>query len=408
MLVIRPNGGSIRGALRTRSRSAFGARHRFTGLTLILVGAALFVLPTLLPVPSAIASGDTGATAALTGCPGPLAYLSAFRNFEHNAQGTLLAGSTVTVEYQFEALNYVAADGNVTLYTPSIFAKLPITVGGNMSAYFAPTHFPLPSSGWSNLSYTTDVHKVTSTITFTPSKASLTTELLGIQSNAPYGLNLSVEWRWIVTPTSGPVVTGAWSHPETGVLPVPQVTVTPTLPKGSTETLGTEWTANITGLTSGDTFVLEVENGTTSFPRGVATIVAPIGNYTPFQVSFPLFYSRPNVTYPALVLVHVHEQCRGLLSNTVVNGVYAPSTQVRLISNQTACSSLSYNGTTYASGTWVTVTPSPLFRSLQAGSCVGHTFMGWKESGYLVVPNLAVANTTLQTTYKGSVTADWS
>jgi hypothetical protein len=385
--------------------------RRLLGWGLILTSVALFVLPSLLPIQGTVNGfGTTGVTTLVPdeGCPGDLAYLSAFRSWDTNAQGTLLNGSTVKIEYQFEANNYVASDGNVTVYTPSIFAKLPISTGGNMTAYFPPSHYSLNDSGWSNLSYTSDVHKVTSTITFTTARASLTTELLGIQMNAPYGLNLSLHWRWIVTPSSGPVVTGQWNHPETGILPVPQVTVTPAFPTGSTQYLGTQWTANITGLTSGVTFVLEVENGSTSFPRGMLTLVAPQGNNTPFQVSFPLFYTRPNVTFPDLLLVHVHEYCRGLISNTEVKGVYAPSTQIRLTTNQPACSTVDFNGTTYANNTWVTVTPSVAFHALEAGTCAGHTFMGWTEAGEVVVSNLAAANTTVQITYKGFLTADWS
>jgi hypothetical protein len=379
---------------------------------LVLAGVVLFALPTFLPVQGALNGFGTvgGAAAALTTtCPGgPLAFRSSFQNWNTNAQGTLLSGSTVAIEYQFEATNYKPADGNVTLYTPAIFAKLPVSVGGDMTAYFAPSHLPLPSSDWSNISYATDVHKVTSPITFTPKNASLTTELLGVQSSAPYGLNISVHWRWIVTPTSGPVVTSNWSAPENRIQPVTQVTITPTLLTRSTQYLGTQWTANITGNTSGVTFILELENGTTGWPRGVLTIMAPLGNNVPFQVSLPLFYTRPNVAFPGLLLVHVHEQCRGLLSNTVVNGEYAPSTQIHLTTNRTACSTFLYNGTAYTNGAWVTVSPSAAFRSLQAGSCASHTFLGWKETGFVVLSNLAHANTTVQVTYEGGLIADWS
>jgi hypothetical protein len=411
MQVIQLPGSSVARPRPALRRGRPGNSRWLIGLTMVLASVFLFALPSVLPVQGVINGiGGVGfQTAGQTvSCPGTLAYLSAFRNWDTNAKGTLLSGSTVTIEYQFEALNWIPSDGNVTLYTPSIFAKLPISAGGNMTAYFPPSHLPLPSSGWSNTSYSTDVHKVTSTITFTTARASLTTELLGVQMNASYGLNLSLHWRWILTPSSGPVVTGGWSTPQNGILPVPKVTVTPTEPTGSTQYLGTQWTATIDGLTSGVTFVLEVENGTTSFPRGMLTVVAPVGNNTPFQVSFPLFYTRPNVTFPGLVLVHVHEQCRGLLSNTVVNGVYAPSTQIRLTTNQTACSTVIYNGTTYSNNTWVTVTPSVAFHSLQAGTCAGHTFMGWTQAGEEVVSNLTDANTTVQVTYKGFLTADWS
>jgi hypothetical protein len=411
MQVIQPSSGPLAGPRRFSRTGPGHCGRRLLGWGLVLASVALFALPSLLPVQATVNGfGTPGATTVVAdeGCPGNLAYLSAFRDYDTNAKGTLLAGSTVTIEYQLEPNNYVPADGNVTIYTPSIFAKLPITTGGNMTAYFPPTHYPINSSGWSNDSYTTDVHKVTSSITFTTARASLTTELLGLQMNAPYGLNLTLHWRWILTPTSGPVVTGAWNTPQGGILPVPQVTVTPGLPTESTEYLGTQWTANITGLTSGVTFVLEVENGTTSFPRGMLTVVAPQGNNVPFEVSFPLFYTRPNVTFPGLLLVHVHEQCRGLLSNTVVKGVYAPSTEIRVTTNQTACSTVDFNGTTYSNNTWVTVTPSVAFHSLQAGTCAGHTFMGWTEAGEVVVSNLAAANTTVQITYKGFLTADWS
>jgi hypothetical protein len=381
-------------------------------VALAVLCGGLLVVP-LLPGQGMVGPSTTsvvrGETSSVGGenCPGGSGYLSAFRLFEPNPTGTAASGTNVTIQYHLEVLNYVSSDGNITMYTPTIFAKLPISPGGNLTITFPATSYPIPSSGWSNYTYTTQVHKLSSQVTFSTKHASLTTELLATQSSAPYGLNLSLQWRWIIG--SGPTAQiGPWGPVLKGLLPVGRVTVTPQHPSGSTLVLGTKWNATINGSTSGINFSIELENGSTSFPRGVTDFTAPLGNDTPFNASLTLFYTRPNVTFRGNILVHVHEICRGLLSNTLVKGVYASSTTLQLKSNLKACPYILYNGTNYSSGAWATVAPSAAWDPLQAPTCAGHTFNGWSETGPIIVKAVSSQSTTLQVTYRGGVTADWT
>ncbi len=365
---------------------------------------SLIAVPTLAPFASA--PGVTGLTTSST--PSCNKYASAFRIFSTNAPGTLTSGATVTVEYQLEAVNYVPSDGAVNLTMPGVFAKFPLTTGGNLTLFFLPRQIPLPDQGWSSIAYATDVHKITGTTTFSPHKASLTTELLAVQSTAPYGLNLSVEWRWIVASPTGPNVTGSWTELYNGLAPVQKVTVTPTLPTGSSQYLGTLWTATLTGAVANQSFLVEVENASVGLPSGhMQGSFTGGSNATSLQVSTYLFYTRPNLTLPGLLLVHVHLRCEGLLSNTLVHAKYVSSAKVHLLSNLAACSSIDFNGTAYPNGTHVSVAPSPVFYPLSAGACPGHTFVGWSITGFLDVSNLTDANSSVAITNQGGVTANW-
>ncbi len=374
------------------------------GLIFGSVCLSLITVPTLAPFASA--PGVTGLTTM--SAPACNSYGSAFRIFSTNAAGTLTSGATVTVEYQLEAVNYVPSDGAVNLSMPGVFAKFPLATGGNLTLFFLARQIPLPDQGWSSTSYATDVHKITGTTTFSAHKASLTTELLAVQSTAPYGLNLSVEWRWIVASPTGPNVTGSWTELYNGLSPVQKVTVTPTLPSGSSQYLGTLWTATLTGAVANQPFLVEVENASVGLPTGhMQGSFTGSSNATSLQVSTYLFYSRPNLTLPGLLLVHIHERCEGLLSNTLVHATYVSSAQIHLLSSLAACSSLDFNGTVYPNGTHVSVAPSPTFYPLDAGACPGHRFEGWAITGFLDVSNVTDANTSVAITNQGGVTAHW-
>jgi len=398
--------------LKLHARSQFGGPRSFgrvrRGMTAILLTAAVSSCAVLLALPS---------LAPATVAPGPVLFAStgtcpgaqgAFRDFIKNIPGTLVAGETITVQYRFEAMNWGPSDGNVTLYLPAIFAKFPLGAGGNFTMYFSPKTIPLPDSSWSNISSATYSKQVTTSTQFSKKEASLTTMLLALQSTAPYGLNVSMKWRWIVTPVSGPNVTSPWGTPITSLFPVQYVEVTPTLPTLSTQYLGSTWTAVVTGAISGQTFYVEVENASLGSPRGATSWTVPLGS-AKFTVSTPLFYTRPSQVVPGLLLVHVHEEvCRGILSNTQVHGIFAPSTYFVLRSNISQCPEISFDGSTYSAGTNLTVTPSAAALPLGVPACAGHAFAGWSQGGSVIVGNLTAANTTVAVTYDGTVWAHWT
>ncbi|MCI4332337.1 MAG: hypothetical protein L3K01_01200 [Thermoplasmata archaeon] len=303
--------------------------------------------------------------------------------------GTLAAGGSLGVAFEFSVANSSPASSGATVDVPSVFATFPLQSGGSASVYLPPHSFPVAGSGWLNGSRSTGSTPTVNALAFASNgSALLSSQKIAVLANTPYGaLTLQVRWQWTVTSPNGSTTTGAWSVPTASsgwptsvpsiFEPAPVVTrVSETGPNG---TIGTNFTAQLGGNVSGRYFFLELEAASTGKVTQSHGETAPVGATAANVTIVLLNYDR--YLYPGNYLVHIHDACGALLLSLPVKATYAASATLTVYVQPASCGPVTFQGTTYGNDRSFSVTPSSTPYSVSVPVCSGHPFKGWHFSG---------------------------
>lgn len=377
------------------------SRHRLAVLPIAAVAVALlFVLPAAwgpasrgqeIPV---VPGGDPSNVTASVTCfststPTPSSILLpiALPNQSVPAGGSLAA----TVE--FAVVNYSSHQSGLQVSVPSDFATFPTSSGGEVQLYLPPEAFAVTGSGWLVASEQTKAVTEPSGLTFASTgSAVLSTQKIAVLANATYGtMTLEVRWQWSITPSGGSTTPGPWSVPTpkanwpsstpSEFYPAPYVAITSS--NGPSETIGANFSAQLTGIVASRYFFLELESpstGKVSQDHGQtaasgatkATVTIPILNYDRYL-------------YPGSYLVHIHDACGALLRSVSVTAAYATSASIHVTVQPVSCGKVTFNGNAYGDGSSIATKPSSTPYSFSVPACSGHSFKGWSFTGGLYV-----------------------
>jgi hypothetical protein len=386
-----------------------GRSHRlgpsFGGSVGVLALVLVFGLPSGLPV--AVASGALShfhCSATFGSTPEALWIPDAAPNT------TLTVGETLTVAYQFEAVNYSAANFGVRVRMPTTLALFPNASGGHLQLYGAPTWTTVRGSNWSNLSAGSTRHVITSTLVLSNASAAvLSTQKIAVMATTGFGtLELSFRWTWWVSSATGTLLSGPYSlangtafHP-TIFHPAPYVQLLST--SGATGIIGTNYTLTLAGATANEEFHLELEHASNGQVVDSVSRFGATTNVTPLSANITLLGSDM-VLAPGKMLLHLHNHCAAMLYSVPITVAYAPAATVRVQVSPTSCGSLDLNHTAYASGARVHLVPSGSRIPLSIGNCIGQTFSHWNSTGAVDVASDNATKTSVQIAYNGTLTA---
>lgn len=326
--------------------------------------------------------------------------------------GTLGAGGSVGYQYEFQVQNFTASLKGHTVYLPSATVAFTTTTG-TIQPFDLQHTITIANGSWSSPTASAASHTVTSSVAFkSGTTPTLSTQKLAVMVDAGYGkIQLAFRWHWTVTYPNGTHAAGAWTVPTTsGLHPsifygAPYVKVVSHT--ASPVTLGTNYTATLSGGISKEPFFLELEFASSGHVVNSHGATAPAGNTTPFPATIP-FNSYTHDLQPATMLVHVHNHCGSMLASISATGVYASSATVTIVSNVAACSGLTFNGASYASGSQITVKPSHTSVPIVAPACAGHTFTNWTSTPALRIITASHASTSVIVTYTGTLEAHYA
>ncbi|MCI4330377.1 MAG: hypothetical protein L3K19_00820 [Thermoplasmata archaeon] len=297
----------------------------------------------------------------------------------------LSRGDALSVSYEFAIHNVTHRTANLLLTVPSFTAKFPLANGSSFDSFLAPRTVRLNGTAWSSGSIATHTSSISGAVRFAAAPARMTSELLAIMANASYQTATIVfRWDWSVTfGGNGTTVTSPWSHVSTtgphpsSFYPAPYVRLVSN--SNNSPAIGSQFTAYLTGATSGTIFhsVLEYASTGRAF-RNDETTTGP-GNSTPDAVSVWILPYRAPLA-PATLLDHVRDYCLSLLYSISLHAVYAPWANVTLTASPSRCGPVRFNGTAYASGSVLRVRPSVNGIPIGVSACSGKAFQGWTRS----------------------------
>jgi hypothetical protein len=247
----------------------------------------------------------------------------------------------------------------------------------------------------------------------TTGSAFLTTEKLAIMAGASYGnLTLEFRWQWVEGASLTTLQAGTWTLPSATAsspylpsifYPAPRVALVSTSP--SPATIGTNFISNLSGYVTNTSFRMVLE-----FPSNGTEIRSQwdsSGSASRFSAPLLLLSSK-NWLVPGKYLVHIHDACEAILFSFPVQVVYPSSATVSFQITPTFCTllaSISYNGTSYSSGSSTTVTPSSVGASVSASGCFPYSFQGWTATGGLHLGSNSTSSTVLVVSAGGTLTA---
>jgi hypothetical protein len=322
--------------------------------------------------------------------------------------GTLAAGGSLTVEYEF-AVNHSSVNTSGMLVTlPSAFATFPL-LSGTETLDIQPTSVAVPTSGWASALSMDHTVKLTSSETYkVGASATLSTQKLAVMAAATYTkLTLEFRWSWSYVAANGSVGQSGWSVPTATdhnpsqlrsiFYPAPFVSFLGS--SGSSPTIGTNYTATIGGQVSGEYFLLEMELPGSGKVVQAHGQTAPTG-VTTYNVSIPMI-DYTNSLSPGPYLIHIHDACGAMLYNKSITAVFAATATVHMAVTPSGCSA-KFNGTSWSNGSAAVVTPSVTAYSISVG-CAGHSFKSWSGTGDIHIVNgsslLVSASGTWTVTY---------
>lgn len=327
-----------------------------------------------------------------------------------NPVGELVSGGHLTVSFQIGTVNYTGQNDGEPVYLPSIFATFPLVNGTSLTVYFPPATWTVQGSGWASPSFATKTITAPWDATFSNASALLSTQKIALMAPSLYGnLTLEVRWQWSVAETAGSETTSAWTDPswQSGypnflasiLYPAPYVTFT--VDSANPVTIGSTVQTTLGGDVAGRYFLFEVEFPTTgSVFQSVHGIAGT--NNAAFNLNFTLL-NYDSYLDPGTYLLHVHDSCGALLYSVPLDAVYASSATVTFNVSPASCGPVTFDGSTYASGTSATVPPSETPYSFAIPSC-SEAFQSWTTQGGLHVS----AADELLVSASGTLTVNYS
>jgi hypothetical protein len=326
----------------------------------------------------------------------------------------LAAGDSLTSTYEFEIVNSTVKPIHLHLTIPSFFAKFPLTNGSALSAYLPPRTMTLTTTlSWTSGSLATKTLALSTAAHFSGASATMSTQFLAIMGDTPYQtMTLAFRWDWSVTfASNGTTVTSPWSvvsiggnHPTT-FYPAPTVQLVSTSNK--TVAIGQTFSTYLSGAISQTRFHSVLEYASTGNVMRNTPTDTPLGNATPDLVAVKILPATGPLS-PNGLLDHVRDVCSALLFSISVKAVYAASANISVHVLPSSCGSISLGGKSFANGATAAVAPSSTALSLSAGTCTGHTFLGWNFTNGFWVTSGHSASTTATVSASGGVTARFS
>ncbi|HZY70654.1 MAG TPA: hypothetical protein VFF67_06740 [Thermoplasmata archaeon] len=330
----------------------------------------------------------------------------------------LRQGDSISIAYEVAAQNYTASDKGLVVHVPSVFGLFPTTQGTTVSILLYRQNLTINGPGFTNASLASATKALTSGVAFPKGgTANLTSEKLAVQADvAKYGaLTLQLRWHWITDQSAnrGGVTTGNWSTLTYRTTQVATPTIFLAAPfvdllahTGPTAVIGNNYTASVDGADQSTSFNLEIENATGTIYRQLP-ITTPAAPPDPQVVAIAIMGDDNGIT-PGAYLFHLHDHCGAILYSVPVKLAYPSSASLHLGVSPSACGPLSFGGSSYASGSRATVTPSSTAVALSVGSCSGHAFNHWGDSGGADVATSTTTSTSAVTSANGSVVAVFS
>ncbi|MCI4336246.1 MAG: hypothetical protein L3K17_03490 [Thermoplasmata archaeon] len=393
------------------------------GLFAVVAIVALLLLPTAFAPPgSGAAQRASTVTASASGAAGTNPYVCAFNTTPDSSDRdvrlappsfSLASGDSLTATFEFEVVRSSTSPIDLALTVPSLFAKFPLSNGTDLTSYFAPRTITLTNTLWSNGSLATKTKTMSGATPFSGSSAYMTSELLAIMANASYQtVSLAFRWDWsVVFAGNGTGVTSPWSRVVTTgpsantFYPAPYVSLASK--SNTTVDIGAEFTAYLSGAISDTAFHSVLENAST----GNVVINTPTdttsGASPPVAVSVQIL--PPNQSLgPGALLDHVRNVCGALLYSISLKAVYAPTATVTLAVAPTTCGPITFDGTSYASGAVVNVTPSSTALPIHVAACASDTFLGWSRTEGAWVTTRSALSTSATISSSGTLTARFS
>lgn len=306
-----------------------------------------------------------------------------------NPSVSLGSGGSLTAGFEVGVVNYSSTNAGTRLILPSVFATFPLSGGSSYQVYLPARTIYVNASGWSSPSLGARTVQPSAGLTFSSSaSAVLSTQKIAVMTAENYSaVTMELRWSWTLHQPDGTLVNGTWTTPSRAAhwpsqlpsifYPAPFASLLST--GGSTVTIGTNFTATLGGMVSARYFFLELE-----YP-GTGKVVQAHGqtaasSATTFVVTI-LMLNYDHYLSPGTYLVHIHDGCGAMLYSLSEKAVFASSATVRFYVNPSSCGAITFNGSSYASGTSATVVPSTTAYSLAISGCKGHTFQAWGSTG---------------------------
>lgn len=305
----------------------------------------------------------------------------------------LPAGGHLTARYEFALVNLPSSLPPVTLDFPSLVASFPLAAGSTVSVYFPPANFTSSGTGWQAPAASAQTITAPSALSFAARDAVFSSSKIAVSASVPYGnATLEVRWQWTETPPGGSGASGPWSVPTEQVdwptstpsifFPAPFVTLAGSASQPAE--IGTNYTVWLTGDVPGRYFYLEIETPSTGTLERSHGGVAPTALTGTYAADIPLL-NWDDYLYPGTYLLHVHDACGALLYSFPVATVYAPSANVHLETQPSTCGPMTFDGSSYFSGSTATVKPASSPYAFTVPSCGPYSFTGWNATGGLHV-----------------------
>jgi hypothetical protein len=324
----------------------------------------------------------------------------------------LAAGGSLALTMEFAVVNYSASDKGITLYFPTQDFTFPLAPTGNYTATITPEDLTIAGPGWTNGANTNRTVVPAGGLNFVQGgKVRLSTQKIAIMANTPYGsLTMMFHWEWKMTEPNGTVSQSGWS-PTTakwggGVVlpsvffPAQYIQFLSGAGNGQSVTIGTTYSATIGGPVGGHYYFLEMENGAGSVVQSQGTTLP--ANATSGNVTIPVL-NYDHYLPPGLYLVHIHDICGAILYNKEIKAVFAPSVTVTFYLSPSFCGPMTFNGTSFASGSTGTFAPSTTPYVFTVPHCTGYAFSNWSDTGGLHISS----SDHLMVSYYGTFTIEY-
>jgi len=298
-------------------------------------------------------------------------------------------GGSLGATYEVAIVNFTTSASGTVVLVPSAFATFPLSGGGTKQLYVGPRSFTITGAGWSNGSLSTTTVSMPSGLAFASGgTATLSTQKIAVMGSVPYGtLRVEFRWHWTVVEPNGTSTVGAWTVPTatsgwpaslpSEFFPAPTVTLVGT--NGPTVTIGTNFSATLSGFVGGRYFFLELEYPSTGKVVQAHGQTSAAGA-TPFNVTIPMI-NYDHYLAPGTYLVHIHDGCGAMLFSVSESAKFAAHASVGIVLDPSSCGKLTLNGSAYASGSTATLVPSTQAYGFTVPTCTGHPFQGWQGSG---------------------------
>jgi hypothetical protein len=182
-------------------------------------------------------------------------------------------------------VNYSSADDGVSVYFPTVDFTFPLPPSGSYTLTLAPRTLPITGPGWTTGEDTNRSGTPSDGLVFPSSGgACLTTAKVAVMTNVPYGkVTLEFRWMWSMTEPNGTVLDSPWSVPTSSwsggavlpsiFFPAQYVKFVSGPGSGQSVTIGTDYTAALSGPVGGKYFFLELENGAGAVSQSGGTTV---------------------------------------------------------------------------------------------------------------------------------------